>query len=221
LREHIDNYAKLSALYKIVRNAFTKHVALYKELAKKTEGLIQEQAEAYGLKEALPLVKIDERALEALKKTGSSNSAKVINLGKSLIHAVFTEGESQPYLLPISERAEAILERYDDRQISTQEALTYLEKLLAEYVQAKKEHQQSGFDLNTFTLYWVLKEAEAPAPEKVAPLLNVAFSRFPNYQDNTFELRQLKAELYKVLLPAVGKERMVDLAERVLKLKRK
>lgn len=221
LREYIDNYAKLSALYKIVRNVFTKHVALYKELAKKTEGLIREHAEAYGLKEVLPLVKIDDKTLEALRKTGSSNTAKIINLGKSLIHAVRTEGESQPYLLPIGERAAAILEQYDDRQISAQEALVYLEKLLAEYVQAKKEHEQSGFDLNTFTIYWVLKQADAPEPEKLAPLLNAAFSRFPNYQHNAFELRQLKAELYKVLLPTVGKELMVELAERILKLQRK
>ncbi len=221
LREHIDNYMKLSALYKVVRNAFAQHAALYRELAKKTEGLIREHAEAYGLKEVLPLVKIDEKTLEALKKTGSSNTAKVINLGKSLIRAVSTEGESQPYLLPIGERAEAILERYDDRQIATQEALTYLEKLLADYLQAKKEHEQSGFDLNTFTIYWVLKQTGAPEPEKLAPLLNVAFSRFPNYRHNALELRQLKAELYKVLLPAVGKERMVDQVERVLKLQRK
>jgi type I restriction enzyme R subunit len=221
LREHIDHYAKLSALYRIVQNAFTKRVALYKELAKKTEGLIRERAEAYGLKEMLPLVKIDETALEALKKTGSSSSAKIINLGKSLVHAAHAEGKSQPYLFPIGERAEAILERYDDRQISTQEALTHLENLLSEYVQAKKEHEQSGFDLNTFTIYWILKQTGAPEPEKVAPVLNAMFSRFPNYQDNAVELRQLKAELYKVLLPAAGKERMVSLVARILRLERK
>ncbi len=221
LRKYIENYAKLSTLYKIVRNAFTQRVGLYKELAKKTEGLIHEQAEVYGLKEALPLVKIDEKALAALRRPGPPNPAKVINLGKSLINDVWKEGEKQPYLLAIGERAEHILESYDDRQISTQEALKQLEKLLTEYIQARKEHEQSGLDLNTFTIYWILKQAGVQEPEKVAPMLNAAFDRFPNYLHNAIQLRQLKAEIYKVLLPVVGKERMVELADRILKLQRR
>ena len=45
LREHLEDYGKLSNLYRIVRNAFARGVALYRELAKKTEGLIRERAE--------------------------------------------------------------------------------------------------------------------------------------------------------------------------------
>ena len=46
LRDHLEDYEKLSNLYRIVRNAFARGVALYRELAKKTEGLIRERAEA-------------------------------------------------------------------------------------------------------------------------------------------------------------------------------
>lgn len=221
LREHIDNYGNLSTLYKIVRNAFAKGAALDRDLAKKTEGLIRERATAFGFKDSLPLVKIDEKALETLKRSGSSDPAKVINLGRSLAHTVYQEEEEQPYLLPIGERAEAVLEWYDDHQVSTQEALTHLEKLLAEYLEAKKEYEKSGFDLATFTIYWVLKQVGAPDPKKVAPLLSSAVNRLPNYSDNAVEMRQLKAELYKLLLPAVGKERMVEVADRILNLRRK
>jgi type I restriction enzyme R subunit len=105
--------------------------------------------------------------------------------------------------------------------VNTQEALAQLEKLLAEYAQAQREHEQSGLDLNTFTIYWVLKQAGVPQPDNVAPSLNDAFQRFPNYDHNVGELRGLKAELYKTLLPAAGKERMVELVERILKLQRK
>jgi type I restriction enzyme R subunit len=221
LREHIDNYGNLSTLYKIVRNAFAKGAALDRDLAKKTEGLIRERAAAFGFKDSLPLVTIDEKALETLKRSGSSDSAKIINLGRSLAHTVYQEEEEQPYLLPIGERAEAVLEWYDDHQVSTQEALKHLEKLLSEYLEAKKEYEKSGFDLATFTIYWVLKQVEAPDPKKIAPLLSSAVNRFPNYHDNAIELRQLKAELYKLLLPAVGKERMVEVADRILNLRRK
>jgi hypothetical protein len=52
-------------------------------------------------------------------------------------------------------------------------------------------------------------------------MLNATFGRFPNHAHNATELRQLKAEIYKVLLPAVGTERMVELAERIFRLERK
>ncbi len=57
--------------------------------------------------------------------------------------------------------------------------------------------------------------------DKFAPMLNATFGRFPNHAHNATELRQLKAEIYKVLLPAVGTERMVELAERIFRLERK
>ncbi len=220
LREYLESYGKLSILHEIVQNAFGKQVALYRDVAKKTESLVRERVASYGVTTTLPLVRIDEHALEALRKTHSSDNGKVLNLGKALAQAAAAAAQEQPYLLPIGERAEAILEAYDDRQIGTQDALRELEKLLAEFVQARKEQEQAGFDLSTFTLYWVLKQAGSPEPDRLAPLLNQAFMRFPNHGHNANELRQLKAELYKVLLRAVGKDRMVELVERLLRLKR-
>jgi len=47
------------------------------------------------------------------------------------------------------------------------------------------------------------------------------FERFPDFRDNPAELRELKAELYKLVLPTFGKERMVGIVEKLLKLSRK
>lgn len=221
LRDYLDDYAKLSILYEVVSNAFGTRVALYREVAKKTEWLIRERAASFGVTTAMPLVTVDEKALATLRKEGRSSNAKVLNLGKSLAQAAAEEGERQPYLLSIGERAEQVLEAYDDRQIGTQEALRQLERLLTEFVEARKERERAGFDLNAFTIYWTLKQAGASEPERLASLLDAAFERFPNHAHNAAELRQLKAELYKVLLPAVGKDRMVELAERLLRLQRK
>jgi type I restriction enzyme R subunit len=221
LRPHLDNYRKLSVLYQIVRSAFRQGPVLYEEIAKKTESLVRAWTRAYTLPTSMPLVKIDEKTLEALREGDGSGPAKVINLGKSLIQGVTDKGEQQPYLVPIGERAEAILESYDDRQTSTQDALKQLERLVTEYVQATREREQMGFDLNTFTIYWVLKQAGASEPEKVAPLIDAAVGRFPTYRYNAAHLRHLKAELYKVLLPVVGKDRMVELAEQILRLQRR
>ena len=58
----------LSTLHQIVQNAFSKQVALYKDIAKKTEALVREQVESYGLATTLPLVKIDEKKVDRTKQ---------------------------------------------------------------------------------------------------------------------------------------------------------
>ena len=221
LRPHIEDYGRLSVLYRIVRNAFGKQVPLAYDLMRKTESMVREAVSAYGLSATIPLVKIDENTVKALQSSNAPGSSKIVNLGRSLVAAVAEEENQQPYLIPIGERTEAILEMYDDRQITTQQALEKLRELLDEYVQAKRERERSGFDLHTFTIFWMLKQAGARDPDQAAPLVNTVFERFPNYPHNVAELRGLKAELYKVLLREVGKENMVAVAERLLKLERK
>jgi type I restriction enzyme R subunit len=221
LREHLDTYANLSVLHDIVQNAFSKRPALYRDLARKTEMLVRERVASEGFTTTMPLVQIDEKALDALKKGEPPSTSRVLNLGKSLIEAATDEGGQQPYLLPIGDRAEAILESYDDRQIGTQEALKQLERLLAEFVEARKAREVTGFDINTFTIYWVLKQAGSADADALAPRLDQAFQRFPNHAHNPEERRLLKAEVYKVLLSTVGKERMVGVADWLLGLQRK
>lgn len=38
---------------------------------------------------------------------------------------------------------------------------------------------------------------------------------------HSFEMRQMKADIYKILLPVVGGKRMVSLAEQILVIRRK
>lgn len=220
LRPYVDEYGRLTVLYQIVLNAFSKRVMLIRDLMKKTEELVKKHVSVNGLDKTLPLVKINEKALKALKDSDSSDTVKVINLGRSLMQSAAVEGEDHPYLLPIGQRAESILERYDDRQMTTQDALRELGKLLNNYVQSSKEQEKTGLDNNTFTIYWVLKQEDVDESDELAPVLNATFERYPNYRDNPGEMRHLKAEIYKVLLPKVGKEKMVSVAERILSLKR-
>jgi type I restriction enzyme R subunit len=220
LRPHIEDYGKLSALYQIVVNAFSKKVVLIRDLMKKTEELVKQSAVGTGLDTVMKPVRIDENTLKALKSSEGGEPPKVINLGKSLLATIKEEGEQQPFLIPISERTEAILEAYDDRQLSTQSALEQLARLMEEYLQAKREREETGFDINTFTLFWLLKQAGAADPGDLAPKVEAAFRKYPNYRDNVAEERQLKAELYKLVLPAVGRESMVTVVKRMLELPR-
>jgi type I restriction enzyme R subunit len=166
----------------------------------------------------MPIVKIDETALEALKEDGDPKAGKVLNLAKGLVLAVDDNQAQQPYLIPIGERVHAVLERFDDRQITTKEALTEIEKLIREFLDARKEQAETGLDAGTYLLYREVKREDIAEPKVVAGELAAAFTRLANYRDHAGALRSLKAEIYKILLPLVGKERMVAVAERLLRL---
>lgn len=220
LREYVEAYATLGVLHEIVTNAFARRPAVYKDLARKTETLVREHVQSYGITTTLPVIRIDEGALAALKRADAAGAGRILNLGRSLVQAACS-GERQPYLVPIGERAEAVLEAYDDRQIGTEAALRQLERLVKDFLEARRASQQSGFDVNAFAIYWTLRQAGVETADAVARQLEAAFQRYPDHRDNADDRRRLKAELYKTLLPAVGRERMVDVAERILALERR
>lgn len=221
LRDYVEDFGLLSILYQIIRNAFRKKTGFYGEIAKKTEQLVREKVTTYGLETTTPAVKIDETTLKALKDSKASTNIKVINLINSIIKTATNEGDESPYLKPIGERAEAIQEAFDNRQVTALDALRKVEALIKEVLEARRQQEETGFDINTFTIYWLLKQENVKRFKKLAPIINTAFVRFPNFKDNVAELRQLKAELYKLLLPAVGKDIMLGIVEKLLRLERK
>jgi len=221
LRDHMEDFGLLSILYQIVRNAFRKKTGFYGDIAKKTEQLVREKAATFGLEATTPAVKIDEMTLKVLKDSKTSTNIKVINLINSIIKTATDEGDDSPYLKPIGERAEAIQEAFDNRQVTALEALKKTEALIKEVLEARRQQEETGFDINTFTIYWLFKQENVKWFENLAPIVNNAFLRFPNYRDNIAELRQLKAELYKLMLPVVGKDLMLGIVEKLLRLERK
>jgi type I restriction enzyme R subunit len=122
-------------------------------------------------------------------------------------------------LIPIGERVETIVKNYDDRQVTTEQALKDLEELLKEYEGAKRRAEKSGLSPEAFAVFWLLDRAGAAQAETVARQTDVLFAeRFPHFADNAADLRLLKAELYKLLRPVVGIERMKTMAEKIQKV---
>jgi len=119
----------------------------------------------------------------------------------------------------LGERAEQIIEAFDDRQVSTQQALEQLERIVGEFNDARREQAETGFDLRTFTLHRLLAAEGVAESRTFAPRLAALLAGFPNHAVNANDRRSLKASLYKELLPAVGKEHMVEIAEKVLKVR--
>ncbi len=220
IRDYMDKYLKLSSLYTIIQNAFSKRVVVDKELMRKTQMLVRKAVENYDIPKPYKIYEIKEDTLQALKKDDDSDNTKVINLRKSIEKFVLDNEDSLPYLISIGERAEVVVELYDDRQISTQEALTRLEKIIEEINQAKKEQAEKNFDAQKFTVYWILKKEEIENADELAVQIDGAFSQNPDWRVNAKEARELTAHLYKILLKTIDKDKAVGLVDKILKIGR-
>jgi type I restriction enzyme R subunit len=220
LRDYIESYNRLADIYVMLRNAYGHKTKFLGDVAHKTEALVRDNASAHGIDRLTEAVDFDEEALRALKDGQPVKNAKIVNLARVLAQTSREQGKSDPVLFGIGERAEAILDALTERQVSTVEALDRLKRLMEEKRALEEERKRTGFDQHTFAIYWTLRTEQLSKPEKIALEIVGAFSRFPNYETNADELRQLKAELYKILLPAVERKRMIALAEQILTLRR-
>jgi len=221
LRDYVERYQQLAMLYQIVRVAFEIRGTPVKDLMNKTEELVRQHVTAEGLSEILPLLEINDETLEALRKDGGSDSGKVVNLARSIAAAVRRNEDEQPYLIPIGERAARVLELFEDRQLTTLDALKELEKALEEFTAAQRELKEKGFDINAFSIYWILRRHGVADAESVTLEVDQLFGRLYNYRENPNERRELKAEIYKVLLPKVTRKLRAEIAEAILNVRRR
>jgi len=221
LRDFIEDYRRLAVLYDVVRNAYGAKTSFLGDVAKKTEALIRRESDYSGLTKLSKAVVIDAAMLEKLRQSQSSDTNKVINLIKNIEATIEEKGSVAPYLISIGERADVIREQFDERHITTEQARQQLDLLAEEAIAAEKAKKESGLDDLTFTLFWELKRHlyKHKNPQKLAAALAEQFRRFPNFHSNAEQMRQLKAELYKVLLPVVQGKPMVEIADRLIKIR--
>lgn len=220
LGPYIEEYKLLAELYGLIRNAYTERVYVDKEFTRKTSLLLRKATGAGTYQFPGEIHELGPEELSKLKQSGASDTSKVLSLRKVLAKAVVEQGQSKPFLLSIGERAELLAQAYEDRQLTTQQALGKFEQLAQECVEAEKERQQLGIDENTFAIYTTLKSAVPYVPVENAQSLNVLFDLHPDFQWNEQQKAKLRAELYKILLPSVGEEKMIEIANSILNLRR-
>jgi type I restriction enzyme R subunit len=217
LREDIRPYNQLADIYRMLRFAYGQKVTYLAEVAHKTEMLIRETAGADGLDRLGPSVEHDAAALESLSRNAKSDAGRVINLAVAMAETTTRDGREDPMLVGIAERAQRVLADFTERQTSTQQALDLLARLTDERKALDAERTASGLDDRTFSIYWVLKREKLREPEVLAREIEDGFRRFPNFAVNADELRQAKAEIYKALLRQVQGQRMLSMAEEILR----
>ncbi len=201
LREYLPAYQKLSDLYGLLRAAFEPSKPTLYDLARKTEKLVSEHTETGLIRETVEVYEITPETLKAIADSQKPDSVKVFNLIKSIQAKVEREMHSHPYLLSIGEMAEIIAERFKERQISTQEALEELARLIEEINSASSEMTEKGVSPGAFAVFWVLKREGIPAnvADEATFSMEEAMSEYPHWRSDPAQGRAIRRKLYECL----------------------
>jgi type I restriction enzyme, R subunit len=191
LRPYLDDYATLSAVYEVVRRAYTKRIMVDREFQRKTNALVQNHIDSTPISNVTDFIEINAQTIEAISQQDKGDATKVINLIKS-IEKKAEEESDDPTLILLSERAKAIQEIYEERQTSTQEALNELLLAIAERDRQQKERAEKGFNGLTYFVYRTLLDENIPNTDEVSKQIGQAFINFPNWQRSEKDLRQVR-----------------------------
>ena len=187
MRPFMDNYTTLSAIYLVVRNAYTKKVYVDRAFQKKTNELVQSSIGSSQVQQVQELLALDANTIELIKEQQGGDSTKVINLIKS-IERVAEEESSDPFLVALAARTKAVQESFEDRQTTTADALS---KLLAEVErneQRKRDQAKRGLDSQTYFVLTTLEEADISNADVATRRIADAFVKYPNWRRSEAEL---------------------------------
>ncbi len=217
LREFIEDYQKLADLYALLRSAYDNQGITDRELARKTAHLVQEHTQAGVIHEAVAIQEITPQTLRKIAESNQSDTVKVFNLLKSISKKVEDEAGKTPYLFTIGERAEAIIEAFKQRQVSTQEALKQLEELIKEINEAEREQAERGISGEAFATLWILKQGATSIDmaENVAKQMVGILKEYPHWHTSDEQSRKIRRRLY-VLLEQANIKDIPETVEKIM-----
>jgi type I restriction enzyme R subunit len=225
LRPYLEAYRKVVEMYRLLRSAYEPHVPVDKSFLRKTAEIVQKHTSTKALSEPKTTHEIGPEELLALVKDNKTDTVKVFNLLKELHRLVEAQGKEQPHLIPIGERAEAIRRAFEERQLSSQQALEELEKLVYQLHEAEKKRKESTISPEAFAVGWwarVQKDMTVEGAEELARAVGPVFGKFPHWTTSKFQEGELRKELYKVLSKVgIKANKIVEWADEILTLLRR
>lgn len=218
LRPFIEAFTTLSAIYVVVRKAYTITVRVDREFQRKTNSLVQEHIGTLAVNGPLDPVLINSETIELIKARQGGDGTKVINLVKSI--EIFAEENSDdPFLIAMAERARLVQESFEQRQTSTSDALAALLAEVAQNETRKQEQAEKGFDGLTFFVYRTLLDAKVGNPEDVSTKIKAAFLAYPNWKKSENALRELRKQVtFAIFAECVELEQVTPIVEELFTL---
>ncbi len=220
LRDYIESYSRLAQLYKIIQNMFRpKEVDVYRDLKNKTKELVKKHVDLDSLIESLPLYTIDDKSIEKIQQDKIPEKAKIVNLYRSIIIHVQESAKREPYLYSLGDRAEEIIKRFQEKQARSIETLNSLLKIVEAITSSDAERKALKLEKDHFTIYWTLKESKfsndiVDLSKKLLTLLNSS----KNWPFNKKVEREIRRQLYKLLIGHVPREGLSNSVKRILEM---
>lgn len=223
LREFMVDYERLADMYALLRAAYEGSDFVDRELARKTARLVQEYTKASAIHGVMEVYEITPETLNKIAKSKQSNTVKIFNLVKSIEHKVQIHAVTAPYLFPIGELAEAIVEAFKQRQISTQEALKRLKELIRQINEAEKEQTERGITGEPFAIMWLLKQqgVSSDDAEKIAAEMATIFQKYPHWRSSEKQARPVRQKLYQLLEGKMSTKEIPQVAGKVMSVIRR
>jgi type I restriction enzyme R subunit len=217
LRDYVDDFSDLAAMYRLLRVSFEPNVDIDRSFLRKTADLVRQQTHSGRIIDPEKVYVLDQGVMEVLSDRNKPDTVKVFNLTKVLAQEVERNRGNQPYLVPIGERAAEVVRQFEERQLSTQDALDELTKLLGEVDRAEQMRQESDFGLEAFAIFWMLSRIELPSAAGIANTMDQEFIENPYWRQSPEQERRVRLKFYSALIGAgVDEARLTEIVDSVL-----
>jgi type I restriction enzyme R subunit len=217
LRPYIEDYDTLSRIFKILKEAYEPSVIIDKEFSRKTAKLVQEYTKIGKIKSSLDIYEINENTIRKLEKSKVSDTEKVFNLLRSIEKMVMEQSAKNPYLVSIGQRAELVSMIFKQRQKDTKETLEDIKEIIEDMNTADKERVAKKMSSEIFSVYWTLRTEGLDNAETIARDTSDMFEEYPHWRTNSEQERELRRELYKVLIKnKVLMKKAVEIGTKIL-----
>ncbi len=219
MRPFENDFQALCRMYKITREAYNPTITIDREFSRKTAELVRKHTTGGIIKGGLDVYEINEKTLQRIEESQASDTEKIFNLIKGIEDAIRKEAHENPILIPIGERALAVVERFKDRQQNSSQTLEEIKALIEEYNQARKAQAEKNMSLDIFMVYWELKQRKIKDAEKLANELREVFDQHPFWHKSERQERTIRQALYKHLLKskAVGPKEVPNVVKELIK----
>lgn len=225
LEPYQSHYRNIIEIHQLLKRAYSgksgeNETEFLDKLSHKTERLVKDMPQVYNFKTDRTF-EINVETLKQIKENKETSNIKVMDLIKSILKVTREEQNKNPILISIAERANDILEDFKNQQKRSEECLKELCRLSEEIINIKQEQETSELEDEVFPIYWSLKKYIPERPQNLAIEISNSCKKFKHFNDNPEELRQLKTEIYRILMSKMNQDSMPKLVDEILTLMEK
>ena len=217
LRPYVEDYDTLSRIYKILREAFDPGTPIDKDFLRKTAKLVQQHTKSGVIQPTLDIYEINEETLKKIEESKASDTEKIFNLLKGIVGTVTRDSQLSPYLISIGEKAEEIAKLFKQRQLSTQQTLEELRRIVEEMNEARREQAEKKMPVEVFAVMWLLKKEGVKDAEGSANQMKDTFEKFPHWKTSEKHEREIRNQLYKIMVKT-GIKNFIDIVKKIMQI---